>query len=325
MAKKEFVQLAHTYKKQNITGWYVSEKLDGMRAYWDGGITRGMPKSSVPWANTDKDERYVIAPDATGLWSRYGNVIHAPDWWLDTLPKCPLDGELYIPGYRQDLMKIVKQLDPDSRWEKVEYHVFDCPPFSVLFPDHKEWIGQHKGAVLAPAPLSYSLTLQLLQSQIGLHPFVKIVEQIKLPSVDSISALLEAVVSKGGEGLVVRAPWAKYEACRSHNLLKVKPYDDAEGKVTGYIAGHGKYLGMVGAIVLDCDGTRLELSGFTDAERFISSNNISDWANLHPGMVIPDYNHPQFPLGTMITYKYRGLSKDGVPQEARYFRKKEEE
>src|SRR5687768_17070890 len=49
-------------------GWWMSEKLDGMRAYWDG----------------------------VQLLSRLGNVIHAPDYFIKGLPKHPLDGELFL-------------------------------------------------------------------------------------------------------------------------------------------------------------------------------------------------------------------------------------
>jgi ATP-dependent DNA ligase len=41
MAKREFLMLAHKHEGQNILGWLYSEKLDGMRCFWDGGITRG--------------------------------------------------------------------------------------------------------------------------------------------------------------------------------------------------------------------------------------------------------------------------------------------
>ncbi len=53
---------------QDLTGWWLSEKLDGVRAYWDG-------KSLI---------------------SRLGNRFHAPDWFLEGLPDIPLDGELWI-------------------------------------------------------------------------------------------------------------------------------------------------------------------------------------------------------------------------------------
>src|SRR5262245_61289032 len=48
--------------------WWISEKLDGVRAYWDG----------------------------TRMLSRLGNVLHAPDWFIKGLPKHPLDGELFM-------------------------------------------------------------------------------------------------------------------------------------------------------------------------------------------------------------------------------------
>jgi len=52
MAKRYYCQLASKYdeEKHFIGGYYWSEKLDGMRAIWDGGVTRGMLKSDVPWA-----------------------------------------------------------------------------------------------------------------------------------------------------------------------------------------------------------------------------------------------------------------------------------
>lgn len=50
----------------DVTGWWMSEKLDGVRAYWDG-------------------ERFL---------SRLANHFHAPDWFIEHLPSHPLDGEL---------------------------------------------------------------------------------------------------------------------------------------------------------------------------------------------------------------------------------------
>ena len=90
--KQECVQLAQHYKpaKHFIGGWLMSEKLDGFRFIWDGGITRGMRADSISWANTTKDKTPKYA---TGLWTRYHKPIYAPKWWLDQLPEIPLDGE----------------------------------------------------------------------------------------------------------------------------------------------------------------------------------------------------------------------------------------
>ena len=45
---RELLQLAKNHTNHQIGGWFVSDKLDGMRAYWDGGTTRGMLAADVP-------------------------------------------------------------------------------------------------------------------------------------------------------------------------------------------------------------------------------------------------------------------------------------
>src|SRR6185369_8110478 len=138
MAKREFVQLAHVYKpaKHKVRNWFVSEKLDGMRTYWDGGITRGLVASDVPWANVTKDGRYNETIYSTGLWTRYGKTIQAPNWFLDKLPNHPCDGELWAGrGMFQFVMSTTKQLVPDERWAKINYKIFDVPTYQQIFED----------------------------------------------------------------------------------------------------------------------------------------------------------------------------------------------
>src|SRR3954451_12382497 len=121
MAKPEFLMLAHPHNesKHGFCGYYASEKLDGIRAFWDGGITRGLYCTQVPWANTTKDARYRMPPKATGFWSRYGKAIQAPDWFLDQMPKLPLDGEFHAgPKGWQILSSIIKDLVPGPYWTK---------------------------------------------------------------------------------------------------------------------------------------------------------------------------------------------------------------
>jgi len=137
LTRREYLQLAHTFdpEKHCVAGWYLSEKLDGMRCYWDGGISRGKLCSQVAYANISKDYRRVTPPIATGLWSRYAKPIMAPDWFLDQLPEgIPLDGELYLGRKQfQALMSCVKKLDPGPEWDDVQYKVFDIPSDQQMF------------------------------------------------------------------------------------------------------------------------------------------------------------------------------------------------
>ena len=63
------LQKANTYdsSKHQINNWFMSEKLDGIRAYWNG----------------------------RELLSKNGNKIYAPKWFINTLPDFELDGELW--------------------------------------------------------------------------------------------------------------------------------------------------------------------------------------------------------------------------------------
>ena len=98
---------------------------------------------------------------------------------------------------------------------------------------------------------------------------------------------------------MLRQPESAYEPRRSPTLLKVKPYDDAEATVIAYESGKGKYAGKLGALRVRTDeGREFSIgSGLTDAER----------------------ESPP-PVGTVITYRFRGLTAKGMPRFPSYLR-----
>lgn len=358
MGKRLFLQKAQTFnQKIDMTGQYISEKLDGMRFYWDGGITTGMLKSDVPWANMEKDERYLSKQYATGFWSFYGNIIQAPKDFIDQMPKIPLDGEMFSKELpRQDLMSIIKKLEPDSNnWKKVKCNCFDMPAYYTMFsngiidiPNYckvfrniLDWIErQHAYKQLAYLPkpetryesVYWLLNKWLEGNKVAIpHPQHAIPYQSHKAEA-FINGFMESVLASGGEGVILRKMSTYYECERSWNVLKLKPYDDMEGTVIGYITGRvGKLQGLMGALVLKLDdGGTLELSGFTDEERQLVSRDDKDdpfiWAYHHVEERCPEsISALYFPVGSRVTFKYRGLSNDGIPQEARYFRRREDE
>ena len=353
MAKRELLMLAHPYnnKKHGIGGWFLSEKLDGQRCFWDGGISRGMKKSEVYWANCAKDGRYVDTQYATGLWSRYGNVIHAPDSWLEHLPNCPLDGELYVTQDRQKLRTIIARLEPDEdEWDGVEYKVFDSPCLHVVLKEGQIKTTNFKKVLVPDIEIPYVKVrvfrdvYEWLQTRIvHNNPIVSVLEQVPLPmqtdkAEEMIRTQLDKVTDEGGEGVMLRNPDSYWSPNRSHDLVKVKKLSDMEGTVTGYTTGRktdlgSKLLGKMGALILELDGgIRMELSGFTEVERELECVNdfggrkADDWATDHPDSELPDcYQARAFPRGSKVTFRYRGKSNDSIPQEARYFRKWEVE
>lgn len=362
MAKREFLMLAHIFddKKHAPGNWFMSEKLDGMRAFWDGGITRGLLARDVPFANVDKHHRFVDQDvRATGLWSRYGQVIRAPGQWLDQLPTCPLDGELYIGrGQFQRLCSIVKKHN-GGEWDEVRYLVFDTPSLDVVFADGKisnppnfvktfkgvyDWLASvdTKCRVFIHGAAPFEKRYRFLQTHVPRSTTVEVHRQEQLPAQTS-AALgrvfdeLAQVCEKDGEGLMLRKPSSPWLPHRSHDLLKVKKMQDAEGVVVGYTWGKetdrgSRLLGMMGALVLIYQGKRFELSGFTDEERAMctlgeGTGSGRDAAQMegirYPGCPVNTdlFHNPKFPLGCRVTFKYRELTVAGIPKEARYLRK----
>lgn len=356
---REFLQLSHRrddYPNIHIGGWMVSEKLDGMRAFWDGGLTRGMLASEIPFANTEKDARLKTKPVSTGLWSRYGKVIHAPDWWLDTMPTGFLDGELYCGRKNyQKLRDIAGHHSGDAGWSEVSFMAFDCPNPSLVFgngrinnPNFKKDFEGINGWAASTFDLSDIFFTRAESVFSTRYDFMKmrllgtraiIVEQDVLPLNDEkanchVNDILEHIMAKGGEGLIIRDPNSYWEPKRIKGCLKVKPTLDSEATVVGYIWGRqtdkgSKLLGLMGALIVEWEGKRFELSGFTDAERQLSTIMSKPYqvfyflenAGKHCDQT---WRSIHFPVGSKVTFKYRELSDDGIPKEARYWRKSEQ-
>lgn len=95
---------------------------------------------------------------------------------------------------------------------------------------------------------------------------------------------------------------AAYETGRSHALLKVTPWLDAEARVVAHLPGKGKLAGKLGALrVAMPDGRQFSLgSGFTDSQRS---------------------NPPA--IGTLVTYRYRELTRKGIPRFPHFLRIRE--
>ncbi|TJY60065.1 DNA ligase [Sinimarinibacterium sp. CAU 1509] len=241
----------------DLGAYWVSEKLDGVRGYWDG----------------------------TALWTRGGSRVRTPAWFTAGWPTQPLDGELWIGrGRFAELSGIVRTQTPDDdAWRQVHYMVFDLPH----------------------APGTFDQRLQILNRLIAdnSNAWLRAVEQFRIDTPTALDARLRAVVAAGGEGLMLHRGDSRYQARRSDDLLKLKPFDDDEARVVGYQAGNGKYAGQVGSLIVErVDGLRFELgSGLSDAER------------AQPP-----------PLGSWVTYRYNGLTVNGLPRFARYLRLREE-
>lgn len=247
------ILLANVYREGiDVSQYLVSEKLDGVRAVWDGKTLR----------------------------FRSGNEVHAPAWFLEGLPRQPLDGELWMGrGSFEQLSGIVRREVPDEEWRQVRYMIFELLDGEGTFSQRSERIVD----IVRQANV----------------PWLGAIEQTSAVNTKKLQKMLNDVVKAGGEGLMLHRADALYETGRSDTLLKLKPFLDAEAVVVGYLPGKGKYLGKMGALRMRMpDGREFSLgTGFSDAQR-----------QTPP------------PIGATLTYRYRQLTRTGLPRFASFLR-----
>lgn len=240
-----------------LADYWVSEKYDGVRGYWDGAA----------------------------LLTRGGRHIAAPAWFTAGWPRVPLDGELWAGRGRFEHAQstVARDTPDDAAWRAMRYMVFDLPAHPGIFDERLAALDQ----LIAALHIAW----------------VQAVPQRKLADRAALLALMKQTVKAGGEGLMLHRGASLYRGERSDDLLKLKPYEDAEAVVVAHLPGAGKYAGMLGALVVQTpSGLRFRLgTGFTDAQR---------------------RNPP--PIGSRVTYRYVALNASGVPRHASFLRVRRE-
>ncbi len=95
--------LAEEYEAGRVdpTGWWMSEKLDGLRAVWD--------------------------PATRTLKSRKGNAYPAPVWFVEKLPLVPLDGELWLGRGQLEQTSSIVRSSQDKGWKELTFCIIDIP------------------------------------------------------------------------------------------------------------------------------------------------------------------------------------------------------
>jgi DNA ligase-1 len=219
--------------------------------------------------------------DGQRLRFRGGGDVPAPAAFLQRLPAAPLDGELWLGrGRFESLAGLVKREQPVEA----------------------EWREvQYLVFELPGAPGSFAARAARLReiAQAAKWPQLIAVAQEPVADRAALQRRLDDVLRQGGEGLVLHRADAPYVTGRGDVLLKLKPLQDAEAVVIGHLPGRGKHAGRLGALaVRGEDGQVFHIgTGFSDAQR----------------------DQPP-PVGSTVTYRYRGLTAKGVPRFASFWR-----
>ncbi|MCW7753873.1 DNA ligase [Desulfobotulus sp. H1] len=111
----------HVYTEGAVVdGWWMSEKLDGIRAYWDG----------------------------RNLWSRNGTPFHPPEFFVAGLPPFAVEGELWAgrQSFEKTASMVMKQY-PHEGWKDIRMGIFDLPgdpePFRIRIGKAVAWFTEN--------------------------------------------------------------------------------------------------------------------------------------------------------------------------------------
>lgn len=98
--------LLSEYGDENLSGYFISEKLDGVRGIWDG----------------------------RELKSRNGYKFSYPGEFIKCFPNFDLDGELFTKrGDFENISSITSQMNPNDGWKEIKFYIFDIPKMDANF------------------------------------------------------------------------------------------------------------------------------------------------------------------------------------------------
>ncbi len=244
---------------ENIESYAISEKFDGVRGIWDG----------------------------KEMFSKNGKKLAIPPCFAEKLAILELkdgefvEGELWADyGKFAEVSSLARRKNPTcAEFESVKYLIFNAQ-----LNESSDFLAN----------------LSKIQSILESHktPQIRTITQHKFHSSKELQDFFDAVVAKGGEGVILRD---------SHTAFKLKAQHDAECKIIDYTRGKGRLSGKVGAIV--CESLADKNAGIKNGIIFRIGSGLSDEMRTNPPKI-----------GTIITYKFSGVSKNSVPLHTRFWR-----
>jgi DNA ligase-1 len=213
----------------DITGWYISEKLDGVRALWTGShfISRGTRDG--------------------------GQIYNVPEWFRRSMPAgAVLDGELWLGRGRFNECSGIcrRQVPRDADWKQMTFVVFDAPLYGGPFEERLRYV-QHLCARDGLANI-------VAHKQSGL---------VSMDQIPALLKVVEGM--KGEGLIARKPGSLYEFGRRSPAMRKIITKVREDGHVVGYTEGKGKASGMMGTLhVKLADGVIADVgTGFTDVER----------------------------------------------------------
>jgi DNA polymerase beta len=271
--------------KDDVKGWYMSEKFDGYRACY-----------------SHKDKHF---------YSRQNKPFNAPEWFLKAMPPRLVDGELWIARNRfQEMGAVRKKVPIDEEWLNITFQVYDMPEHLGTF---EERIKELQKIVRLNRGRWNELRKELPYPMNTLPCPCVCAKQVKVTSDDHLDKVYKDIIKNEGEGIMLKDPASDYEGKRSNHLLKYKPAFDEEAVIVDHRPGEGKYMGMLGAFICKPLINHDTYSSIDEQEDHLFSISGMDDA------VRKSYQ-TSHPHGTIISYEHSGKTAKGKPRFGRYTR-----
>jgi len=228
------------------------------------------------WWMSEKLDGFKLRWIDGTLRTRSGQEVKAPEWFTALLPSLDIEGEAYFGKNTFHKTASLRSVSGERTWSNMSFNVFDVIDYRLT------WLERQA----------------LLAEKVMENAHVKIVRWQEIEDVQHLEREFNRVIADDGEGVVIADPWGLYEDGHVTQILKYKKDKDAEAVVIGYRS--------------DKNGMRLvslEVRPFNEPRTGITFH-------IGTGLKIKDrYNYEaKFPLGTVVTYTYELLGKNGKPR-----------
>lgn len=242
----------------------VTEKLDGIRRILvkENGVCRLYSRSGH---------------EDTGLVDILAEAAFLPDNRV-------YDGELLATGQFRDSIALRQASASRAALKGVKtglsFNVFDMMPVEEFYSGQSEDTAAVRklllGATLMDESIQHLDGLEKnwprLIAGYGIHENLRFIRPVPIlgfvKNMSDVEPIVESIWSRGGEGVMLNVAEGKYEIKRSKGLIKVKHTEEHTLEIVGFIEGTGKFEDMLGAVVVDYNGTKVGVgSGFNDALR----------------------------------------------------------
>ncbi len=249
-----------SYKKDgkrlcNPMNWYVSEKFDGFKIRWIKGK----------------------------LYTRAGQELKAPEWFIKLLPSEDIEGEAYFGKNTFHKTASLRSESNHRTWTKICFYVFDLINYELTWIERqakleeiaKEWKDHH----------------------------IKLVSWKEIKSIAHLEQEFQQIIKNDGEGVILADPWGLYKDGHVEHILKYKKAKDAEAIIVGYRIDETKACRLVS----------LEVNPLNEHTK---KPNEKLTFNIGTGLKVSDrYKYQdKFPIGTIVTYTYELMGANGKPR-----------